>query len=75
MNAKPKKELSFEAALRELDQIADTLEKTDQDIEASVLKFERGLELIRFLKSRLAKTDLTIKELKTKYRDVFSEAE
>jgi exodeoxyribonuclease VII small subunit len=73
MTAKPKKELTFEAALSELDDIAATLEKNDQDIDGSVAKFERGLELIRFLKSRLAKTDLTIKELKTKYRDVFSD--
>jgi exodeoxyribonuclease VII small subunit len=73
MTAKPKKELTFEAALRELDEIAEALEKNEQDIDSSVAHFERGLELIRFLKSRLAKTDLTIKELKTKYRDVFSD--
>ena len=73
MTAKKTSELNFTEAMRELDQITESLESADQNIEDSVKRFERGLELIRFLKNRLEKTDLTIKELKTKYRDVLSE--
>jgi len=73
MSDKKKKELTFESALRELEEIATALERETDDLDKSVRQFERGLELIRYLKGRLAKTDLTIKELKTKYRDVFAD--
>lgn len=70
---KTKKELSFAQAMRELEMLAESLESETGDIDEGVKKFERGLALIADLKQRLQKTEVTIRELKTRYRDVLSD--
>lgn len=40
-----KKELSFEEAMKELENIATELEKGDLNLDESVKKFEEGMEL------------------------------
>ncbi len=70
---KAKKELSFAAALQELEALADSLESEAADIDEGVKKFERGLALIADLKKRLQHTEAVIKEVKAKYRDVLSD--
>ncbi len=40
-----KKELSFEDAMKELENIATELEKGDLNLDESVKKFEEGMEL------------------------------
>lgn len=70
---KKKTELSFEAAMRELEALADSLESETADIDEGVKKFERGLALIADLKKRLQQTEVVIKEVKAKYRDVLSD--
>lgn len=37
--------LNFEEAMKKLEQIADDLEKNDLDLDASVAKFEEGMNL------------------------------
>ncbi len=73
MTDKKKKELSFSAALQELEALADSLEADSADIDEGVKKFERGLALIAELKKRLQHTEVVIKEVKAKYRDVLSD--
>lgn len=68
-----KKALTIEAALRELEQITETLDDEAVDIAGGLQKFERGLELLRDIKGQLQQTELTIRELKAKYKDVFTE--
>ena len=45
MAEKKEKNLNFEEAIKNLEQIASELEKGDLDLEASVSKFEEGMEL------------------------------
>ncbi len=45
MAEKKEKSLNFEEAIKNLEQIAKELEKGDLDLEASVSKFEEGMEL------------------------------
>ncbi len=70
---KKKNELSFDAAMRELEALADSLESDTADIDEGGKKFERGLALIAELKKRLQQTETVIKEVKAKYRDVLSD--
>ena len=70
---KKKSGLSFEAAMRELEALAESLESDTADIDEGVKKFERGLELITDLKARLQKTETVIKDIKTRYRDVLAD--
>ncbi len=45
MAEKKEKNLNFEEAIKDLEKIASELEKGDLDLEASVSKFEEGMEL------------------------------
>ena len=45
MAEKKEKNLNFEETIKNLEQIASELEKGDLDLEASVSKFEEGMEL------------------------------
>jgi exodeoxyribonuclease VII small subunit len=44
---KKKQEIPFEAALAELNDIVATLERGDSNLDESLQKFERGVELTR----------------------------
>ena len=70
---KKRNELTFAAAMRELELLAESLESDTADIDEGVKKFERGLELITDLKKRLQKTESVIKDIKTRYRDVLTD--
>ena len=39
------KNINFEEAMKQLEQIANELEKNDLDLDTSVLKFEQGMKL------------------------------
>ncbi len=73
MTDKKKKELSFAAAMSELEALAESLESDTADLDEGVKKFERGLELIADLKKRLQRTEAVIRDIKTRYRDVLSD--
>ncbi len=45
MGEKKERNLNFEETIKNLEQIASELEKGDLDLEASVSKFEEGMEL------------------------------
>lgn len=52
MSEKPIEEMSFEEAMRELEQVVDHLEKGDVPLERSIALYERGA----LLKARCAST-------------------
>lgn len=75
MTDKKKKEISFTEAMTELETLAESLESETVDIDEGVKKFERGLELIADLKKRLQRTEASIRDIKTRYRDVLQDEE
>ena len=60
MSPKAKK-ISFNAAYEELQKITNDFEEGALDLEASIPKFKRALELSRMLKSRLSELENEIK--------------
>ena len=60
-------ELSFREAMNELDQIVAALEANTLELEESLVKYERGVALLRSLKGRLSdaqqKVDVLMGEL------------
>ena len=60
MAEKKEKNLNFEEAIKNLEQIASELEKGDLDLEASVSKFEEGMELSKKCNSLLENAEKRI---------------
>lgn len=69
------KDLTFEAALKELNEIAARLDAEGVSIDEGLRSFERGLILVKFLKQRLQETENKVRELKVKFSDVFDAPE
>ena len=61
--------LSFQKASKELEQIVQAMESGKLDIDEALAKFERGLELTKFLKKRLSVVENRVKELKGEKKD------
>jgi exodeoxyribonuclease VII small subunit len=64
MTAKAKK-TNFNSAYEELQRITNEFEDGSLDLEESIPKFKRALELSRLLKSRLNELENEVKTLKT----------
>ena len=62
MTAK-KKELSFETAFNQLEEIVDVLESGDLQLEKSLAKFEEGIKLSRICTEKLEKAQKKIELL------------
>lgn len=60
MAEKKEKDLNFEEAIKNLEQIANELEKGELDLEASVSKFEEGMELSKKCNSLLENAEKRI---------------
>ncbi len=60
MAEKKEKNLNFEEAIKDLEKIASELEKGDLDLEASVSKFEEGMELSKKCNSLLENAEKRI---------------
>ncbi len=58
--AKEQENLSFEESIKQLEQIAKELETGDLDLEASVSKFEEGMELSKKCNSLLENAEKRI---------------
>jgi exodeoxyribonuclease VII small subunit len=58
-----KKDLSFEEAIAELEQIAEKLEKGQISLEDSILAYERGVELKKICTDRLMEAESRIEIL------------
>ena len=59
----PLKDLSYEQALDELDQLLASLEAESKDLESTVAMFERGKDLIKCCQNLLDKAELKVRQL------------
>ncbi len=55
--------MSFEAALRRLEEIVSKLEKGELPLEQALQLFEEGMKLSKFLKEKLDEIELRIEKL------------
>ncbi|MFH2019301.1 MAG: exodeoxyribonuclease VII small subunit [bacterium] len=60
---------SIESAYKELQKIVSEFENDEINLETSLPKFKKGLELSAFLKDRLGELKNEIKEIKDKFAD------
>ena len=56
-------EISFEAALSELDSIVENLQRSDLPLDKSMLLFRRGTKLVEFCRNKLDLAEQEVKEL------------
>ncbi len=65
--------LSFREAMAELNGIVESLESNTLELEESLVRYERGIALLRYLKTSLAeaqqKVDVLMGELDTSIND------
>ncbi|MEK7632769.1 MAG: exodeoxyribonuclease VII small subunit [Patescibacteria group bacterium] len=64
------KKISFADAFQELESITEWFETQNVDLDEGVKKFERGLELAKMLKEKLADVENTVVTLKKKFADL-----
>jgi len=57
----------FEAALKELEEIASWFERPDIDLDEGLAKFERGLELAGQLKEHLAGVENRVERIRQRF--------
>lgn len=58
-----KKEIKYEQAVRELEQIVDKMENDELDIDQLSAQLKRAKMLVKLCKDKLTKTDDEIKKL------------
>lgn len=56
-------EMSFEEALRELEQVVGQLERGDVELEKSITLYERGAELKKHCEAKLAQAQARIEQI------------
>ncbi|MFO0781490.1 MAG: exodeoxyribonuclease VII small subunit [Candidatus Saccharimonadales bacterium] len=60
---------TYEELKSELDAISMELQNGDLDVDQTVQKYERGLELVKQLQSQLTAAENTITKLQAKFTD------
>lgn len=65
---------NLNTAFTELEQIVQQFEHDEIDLEQSLPKFKRGLELAKFLKTRLNKLENEIKTIKAEFDPELNQA-
>jgi exodeoxyribonuclease VII small subunit len=60
---KPLEELSYEEALKELEELVQTLESGDNDLQTTLLYFERGQQLASYCISLLDDAESKVEQL------------
>ncbi len=61
-----KKQMSFESAIRRLEEITDQLEAGEASLEDSVKLYTEGLEIARFCETKLTEAQKKIKIIREK---------
>lgn len=64
-----KKEPTFKKAFHDLEELTREFESGELDLEASIKKFEKALELSHICKTKLKEIENEIIEIKEKYED------
>ena len=59
----PKKEINFEKAMERLEEIVDSLESGNCQLEDSLKLFEEGVKLVKLCNSKLEAVEGSIKKL------------
>jgi len=62
-----KQKVNFAKAFEELEAITEWFEQGEADLEEGLKKFERGLELAKACKERLAEVENRVTEIKKKF--------
>ncbi len=62
-----KSEVDFKKLMNELDTIVEWFESEDVDLDQSLAKFERGMELAQQLKSHLTQVENKVKKIQSKF--------
>jgi exodeoxyribonuclease VII small subunit len=57
----------FEKALKELEDITSWFESSDVDLDAGLVKFERGMELAHQLKTHLSSVENRVEKIKQRF--------
>lgn len=70
---KPAESIDFEKALAELEGIVKQLEQGNLSLEKSLQLFERGVQLARSCKERLAEAELKVSQLVKDKDNLFTE--
>ncbi len=60
---KPLEELSYEQALQEMEELVNTLETGENDLESTLLYYERGQSLASHCLSLLDKAELKVEDV------------
>ena len=61
-----KKKISFEEALKQLEQIADRIERGDIGLEESIEKYEEGMSLVKHCRDIPGRAEHKIQQLQQK---------
>jgi len=72
-NEKPNEAVDFEKALAELEGIVKQLETGNLALDKSLALFERGVQLARACKEKLAEAELKVSQLVKDKQGLFSE--
>ena len=72
-NEKPSEAVDFEKALAELEGIVKQLEAGNLALDKSLARFERGVQLARACKEKLAEAELKVSQLVKDKQGLFSE--
>ncbi|HTW91465.1 MAG TPA: exodeoxyribonuclease VII small subunit [bacterium] len=72
-NEKPNEAVDFEKALDELESIVKQLEAGNLALDKSLALFERGVQLARACKERLAEAELKVSQLVKDKQGLFAE--
>lgn len=67
MTAKEAKKTNFAEAFKELEGIVQWFEESEVDLEEGLKKFERGLELAKRCRARLAEVENKVVQIKEKF--------
>lgn len=69
MPVKEAKKANFAEAFKELEDIVQWFEASEVDLEEGLKKFERGLELAKKCRGRLAEVENKVAQIKEKFSD------
>lgn len=61
-----KKKLTFEEALRQLEEVAEQIEQGQVGLEESIKKYEQGMGLVKQCRDILARAERKIQQLQTR---------
>jgi len=68
-----KKNLTYSAAAQELDEILTQLQDEAIDVDELSAKVKRAMELIRFCKEKITKTEMEVKKVIKEFEEEFAE--